>query len=179
MAAGLWSPSGPPFSTRSRGTDPAEPCCPPPRSDKSSSSTSAGAGCHLVQANGFCACRRRRQIDRPDTKERRSKPRQLACGISNLLDDMVSQRPVPKYRSASAQEPDLIRMLVKGDRCACITQRKRQSQRVSTLRWRAAHQSWKRAGGSSSLIGRPPKRRARPANPGGSARRFLNSCCYQ
>src|SRR3954447_6015910 len=34
-----------------------------------------------------------------DTKERRRKPRQLARGISNLLDDTVNQRPVSKYRS--------------------------------------------------------------------------------
>jgi hypothetical protein len=34
-----------------------------------------------------------------DTRERRGNPRQLARGISNLLDGTVSQRPVPKYRS--------------------------------------------------------------------------------
>jgi hypothetical protein len=40
----------------------------------------------------------------------------------------------------SAQEPDLIRTLVKGDRCACITQPRGQSRRVSALQCRAAHQ---------------------------------------
>jgi hypothetical protein len=46
VAAGLCSPSGAASSARSRGTDRSEPCCSPPRSGKSSSSTSTGAGCH-------------------------------------------------------------------------------------------------------------------------------------
>jgi hypothetical protein len=32
-----------------------------------------------------------------DTRERRRKPRQLARGIANLLDDPVSQQPVPNF----------------------------------------------------------------------------------
>src|SRR5438105_4203347 len=32
-----------------------------------------------------------------DTSERRRKPRQLARGIANLLDDLVSQQPVPNF----------------------------------------------------------------------------------
>ena len=46
VAAGLWSPSRLASSTRSRGADGAEPCCPSPRSDRASSATSTGAGCH-------------------------------------------------------------------------------------------------------------------------------------
>jgi TolB-like protein len=45
-AARLWSPSRLASSARSRGADGAEPCCPSPRSDKASSATSTGAGCH-------------------------------------------------------------------------------------------------------------------------------------
>src|SRR6202030_209863 len=46
VAAGVCSPPGLPLSARSRRIDGAEPCCPPPRSGKSSSSISTGAGCH-------------------------------------------------------------------------------------------------------------------------------------
>ena len=96
-------------------------------------------------------------------------------GVRNFKPTL--RGPAPAKDPPSAPEPDLIRTVVKGDRCACITQRERKSRRVSALRWRAAHQSWKCACASCLLIGRPPKRHARPANPGGSARPFLNSCC--
>src|ERR1700738_4863388 len=42
-----------------------------------------------------------------------------------LLDDTVSQPPVPKYRSCFGARADLIRTLVKGDRCACIIRLRR------------------------------------------------------
>ena len=48
----------------SRGADGAEPCCPPPLSGKSSSSTSTSAGCHTwCKRMGFVRGRRR-QINR-------------------------------------------------------------------------------------------------------------------
>src|SRR5438105_14543026 len=56
-------------------------------------------------------------------------------------------------------------------------QRQRQKWRVAALWSRAVRQSWRRTSAPPLLIGRPPKQRAAPANPAGSARPVSNSWC--
>jgi len=111
---------------------------------------------------------------------------QLARGISNLLDYTVSQQPVLNFCATVSRRVQKDDVPIASTRVAgpietgtatSPTQRECQRRRVAALRSRAARQSWKRTSALPSLIGRPPKRRARPANPGGSARPFLNSCC--
>src|SRR5205807_7112120 len=112
-------------------------------------------------------------------RERRRKPRQLARGIANLLDDTVSQRPVPNFRatvSRREQKGDVptgstrVASPIETGTATSPMQRQRQKWRVAALWSRALRQSWKRTSALPSLIGRLSKQRAAPVNPAGSAR---------
>jgi hypothetical protein len=100
--AGLWPPSALALSSaKSRGTDGAEPRCPPPQSGKSFSFHIGRRWLpHLVQANGF------RAVSSPATNR---SGRTLEKGAGNLANspaafqislNTVSQRPVPRYKSS-------------------------------------------------------------------------------
>src|SRR5437764_370574 len=153
VAAGLWSPSRLASSARSRGADGAEPCCPSPRSDQASSATSTGAGWHTwCNRMDFARVVAGDKYIGQDTKESRRKPRQLARGIANLLDDLVSQQPVPNFcatvsrRVQKDDEPTGSTRVASPIETATVTsplQRERQRRRVAALRSRAARQSWK------------------------------------
>ena len=74
--------------------------------------------------------------------------------------------------------PDVRRRPTTSDTGAAVrpVRREHQQKRVVSPRFRAVRQSWKRASTSRSPIAQSPKRRGAPANPGGSAWPFSNSC---
>ena len=102
--------------------------------------------------------------------------KQLARGIANLLNDPVSQQPVPNFRATVSR---------RSRRMTCRPAAP-GSQAQSRQAPPPARCSGSAKGGASrpcgpvrraSLIGRPPKQRAAPANPVGSERPVSNSCC--